>query len=65
MERPAGIRATNSESRDRPVITRWRKTPSTRSVVPAEAPSVAAMMNPKSAIAFDRAEKTLGLPAGP
>ena len=39
--------------------------PSVRSVVPAVAPRVAAMMNPNSAIGWHRNWNTDGLPAGP
>ena len=38
--------------------------PSDRSVVPADAPSAAAAMNPNSAIRLPSPEKTPGLPAG-
>ena len=50
MARPAGMRARYRARRDRPVITRWRNTPSFRSVVAAAAPTTAATMNPNSAI---------------
>ena len=50
MAKPAGMRAKYRASRDRPVTTRWRKTPSVKSADPALAPSVAATMNPKVGI---------------
>ena len=46
-------------------MTKCRNTPSARSVVPAVAPKVAAMMKPNPANAAVIAAKTLGLLAGP
>ena len=48
MASPAGIRATYTARRDRPVTTRCRNIPSPRSADPAVAPRVAATMKPKT-----------------